>query len=105
VLAIAASGLLAFGNHGFAVLLAGRLLYGLAMASIMSPGSVWVQELSPSRSSAAIGARRATLALSAGFGLGPLVSGLIAELAPAPVIIPYLLHGALMAGGLVRVLP
>src|SRR6185369_7480146 len=42
-LAIGASALLAFGAHGFGVLLAGRLLYGLAMGSIMSPGSVWVQ--------------------------------------------------------------
>jgi MFS family permease len=105
LLAIAASGLLAFGSHGFAMLLAGRLLYGLAMGSIMSPGSVWVQELSPSQSSAAVGARRATLALSAGFGLGPLVSGLIAELAPAPMVLPYLLHGVLMAGALAGVLP
>jgi len=105
VLAIAASGLLAFGGHGFAVLLAGRLLYGLAMGSIMSPGSVWVQELAPAQSSAGVGARRATLALSAGFGLGPLVSGLIAELAPAPMIVPYLLHGALMAAALIGALP
>src|SRR5689334_12962552 len=31
ILALAASGLLAFGSHGFGVLLAGRLLFGLAM--------------------------------------------------------------------------
>jgi MFS family permease len=101
LMAIGASMVLAFGGHGFAVLLAGRLLYGLAMGSIMSPGSVWVQELS----SAQVGARRATLALSAGFGLGPLVSGLIAELAPAPMVVPYVLHGAAMAAALAGVLP
>jgi MFS family permease len=87
-LAIAASLVLAFGAHGFGVLLAGRLLYGLAMGSVMSPGSVWVQDLTSTEH----GARRATLALSAGFGLGPLVSGLIAELAPAPMVLPYVVH-------------
>lgn len=44
LLAIAASAVLAFGAHGFGVPLAGRLLYGLATGSVMSPGSVWVQE-------------------------------------------------------------
>jgi hypothetical protein len=100
-LAIGASATLAFGGHGFTVLLVGRLLFGLAMGSIMSPGSVWVQELS----SAAIGARRATLALSAGFGFGPLVSGVIAELAPAPMVLPYVAHGLAMALALIGVRP
>jgi len=97
VLAIAASAVLAFGSRGFGVLLAGRLLFGLAMGSVMSPGSVWIQELSP----AGLGPRRATLALSAGFGLGPLVSGVVAELAPAPMVLPYILHGVVMAAALV----
>ena len=91
--AIAASAVLAFGGHGFGVLLVGRLLYGLAMGSVMSPGSVWVQELS----NAAHGARRATLALSAGFGLGPLASALIVELGPAPMVLPYVAHVVVMA--------
>ncbi len=97
--ATAASALLAFGQRGFYVLLAGRLLYGLAMGCIMSPGSVWVQELS----SAELGPRRATLALSAGFGLGPLVSGALAEFAPAPLVLPYLAHIVVMALGLAAV--
>ncbi len=102
-LAIAASLVLAFGAHGFGVLLAGRLLYGLAMGSVMSPGSVWVQDLTSTEN----GARRATLALSAGFGLGPLVSGLIAELAPAPMVLPYVVHAgvALVALAGVRRVP
>ncbi len=101
LLAIAASAVLSFGEHGFRVLLAGRLLYGLATGSVMSPGSVWVQELS----SSATGARRATLALSAGFGLGPLVSGVIAEFAPAPMAWPYVLHALAMAAAFVVVRP
>src|ERR1051325_2407715 len=35
LLAIVSSALLAFGARGFGVLLAGRLLYGLAMGSVM----------------------------------------------------------------------
>jgi MFS family permease len=93
VCAIAASVLLGV-SHGFEMLLAGRLLYGLAMGAVMSPGSVWLQELS----SDGRGPRRATLALSAGFGLGPLVSGILAEFGPAPTLAPYLLHGAVMLG-------
>jgi len=100
-LAIAASAVLAFGERGFGVLLAGRLIYGLATGSVMSPGSVWVQELS----SPGTGARRATLALSAGFGLGPLVSGVIAEFAPAPMAWPYIVHAIAMAAALVQARP
>jgi len=93
LVAILGSSVLACGGRGFDVLLAGRLLYGLGMGSVMSPGSVWVQELS----SPAVGARRATLALSAGFGFGPLASGLLAELGPRPLITPFVVHGLVMA--------
>lgn len=93
VVAIVASLLLAFGSQGFGVLFAGRFLFGLAMGSVMSPGSVWITELS----SVEAGPRRATLALSAGFGLGPLFTGIIAELAPAPMVLPYVVHVAVMA--------
>lgn len=98
VVAIAASLLLAFGSHGFGVLLAGRFGYGLAMGSVMSPGSVWVTELSSTES----GPRRATLALSAGFGLGPLVTAVIADLAPLPMVLPYVVHVAVMTYALAR---
>ncbi|MDB4943803.1 MAG: major facilitator superfamily 1 [Labilithrix sp.] len=103
LLAIAASTVLMFGGHGFGVLLAGRLLYGLAMGSIMSPGSVWVQELS----TAGLGPRRATLSLSAGFGLGPLISGVLVETAPFPMVTPYVAHAVAMATAvwLVRPVP
>lgn len=87
-LCILASAVLAFGAAGFGILLGGRLLYGLGMGCVMGPGSVWVQELSPPE----LGPRRATFALSTGFGLGALVAGLSAELLPLPMILPYLLH-------------
>jgi len=96
VVALVASGVVAFGAPSFAGLMTGRLLYGLGMGSAMSPGSVWLQELSP----VGTGARRATLALSAGFGLGPLVAGVLAEFAPAPMVLPYLLHMVVMTAAL-----
>jgi MFS family permease len=98
-----ASGVLACGSRGFAVLLLGRFLFGLAMGSVMSPGSVWLQELSADDR----GPRRATLALSAGFGLGPLISGISAEFLALPMVLPYLVHMAVMCMALflVRVVP
>jgi MFS family permease len=101
VVAIAASCLLMFGGHGFGVLFAGRLVYGLAMGAMMSPGSVWVQELS----GPGTGPRRATLALSAGFGIGPLATGVLAEFAPAPAVLPFAAHAIVMAASLAAVRP
>jgi hypothetical protein len=57
----------------------------------MNPGSVWVLELSGDGASGS-GARRATIALSAGFGFGPLLSGALAQYAPAPTVLPYAAH-------------
>ena len=95
MLALVASCLLALGAESFTALLAGRVLYGLAAGAVMTAGAVWVSELS-----AEGGPRRATIALSAGFGLGPLVTGLVAELAPAPTRTPFLVHAVLLAGAL-----
>lgn len=96
LLALGASGVLALGAESFGALLAGRLLYGLAAGAVMTPGAVWVSELS-----AEGGPRRATIALSAGFGLGPLVTGLVAQFSPAPTRAPYLVHIALLSTALV----
>lgn len=86
--ALLASVILASSGGSFVGLAVGRFVYGLAAGAVMSPGSAWVLELSP----AGVGPRRATIAMSAGFGSGPLISGLLAELAPAPTVTPYLVH-------------
>lgn len=92
VAAVVASALLALGALGEGWLYAGRLVAGLAAGAVMGPGTAWVTELSdtPGR-----GARRATIALSGGFGLGPLVAGLAVTVLPAPKVTPYLIHLAL----------
>ena len=74
----------------------GRLLAGLASGAAFAAGSAWVRELSAPPfapgEAPGTGARRAATALSAGFGLGPLVAGLIAQWAPHPLVVGYLPH-------------
>jgi hypothetical protein len=56
---------------------------------VFGSATAWVQELSPDP---AVSARRAAIALSAGFGSGPAVASALAEWAPQPLIVPYLPH-------------
>ncbi|HEV7188626.1 MAG TPA: MFS transporter [Blastococcus sp.] len=74
----------------------GRLLAGLASGAAFAAGSAWVEELSaPSWDPGARpggGARRAAMSLTAGFGLGPVVAGLLAQWAPAPLVVAYVPH-------------
>lgn len=64
------------------------------MGMVMAAGASWIKEIAPVAPQ--ISARRATVALSAGFSLGPLASGLVAEFTPRPDVIPYLVHLALL---------
>lgn len=95
VLSVIATIVLIVGGHSLGVLLLGRLLAGIASGAAFAPGSAWIKELSAD-SPAGTGARRAALALSAGFGSGPLVAGVVAQWMPAPTLLPYLPHLALM---------
>ena len=77
-------------------LYAGRLLAGLASGAAFAAGSAWVEELSTARWDPAAregaGARRAAMSLTAGFCLGPVVAGLLAQWAPAPLVSAYVPH-------------
>lgn len=97
-----ASAVLAFGAHGPLPLYAGRLLTGVAVGIAMSVGSSWVKELSASSGDATAGARRASLWLTAGFGLGAGVAGALAQWGPWPMVLPYLVHIALTLPALAR---
>lgn len=82
--------------QGLPALYAGRFLAGLASGAAFAAGTAWVKELSgppwdPTAPDGA-GARRAAMALTAGFGLGPVVAGLVAQWAPAPLVSAYLPH-------------
>ncbi len=94
-LSLGASVVLGLGGDHLPLLFVGRLLYGIGCGAVMNPGAVWVLELSAD-APAGGGARRATIALSLGFGCGPLISGLLAQYAPYPVGLPYLVHVAVM---------
>jgi MFS family permease len=103
-LSLLASVMLVAGAHIVALLFAGRLMAGLSSGAVFAAGTAWLRETSlppvgtASRDRAV---RRAVIAMTAGFGLGPLVAGMLAQWAPAPTIAPYLPHIALMAGVLV----
>lgn len=73
----------------FLPLLIGRLCAGAAVGLAMSSGAAWIKELSTHLS---VGAKRSSIALSAGFASAPGVAGIAAEFLPWPTVVPYLLH-------------
>ncbi|MBO1754024.1 MFS transporter [Allobranchiibius sp. CTAmp26] len=97
LLAMVSSGVLLLGHWSEAALFVGRVLYGVATGAAMAPGTTWVKELSAD-AAPGTGARRAAMSLSAGFMGGPLASGLVAQWLPAPEVLAYAVHIALMAG-------
>ncbi|MEX0834777.1 MAG: MFS transporter [Nitriliruptor sp.] len=98
-----ASVVLLFASRSLVALLIGRLLQGAVSGVVFSVGSAWLGELV---GEAGVASRRAATALSLGFALGPLSCGLLAQWAPAPTVLPYLVHLTLLAlavAGLLRV--
>ena len=93
---------LAFAAAGGSVLLlfVARFLQGVVSGVVFSVGSAWVGELSLAAGEGA-GGRRAAVAMTAGFSLGPLMSGLLGQYGPAPTVLPYLVHALLALVGLV----
>ena len=100
VLAGMASLAFAAAGDSLTLLFAARFLQGVVSGVVFSVGSAWVGELSLASGEGA-GGRRSAFAMTAGFSLGPLTSGLLGEFGPAPTVLPYLLHTALVAVGLV----
>lgn len=85
-----ATALLAAGAEYDVLLQVGRFVAGAATGIALAPGTAWLMDLS--RASPGAGARRATVALSLGFGGGPFVVGLIGQWAPYPAVTPYAAH-------------
>jgi MFS family permease len=94
----------AFAGDSLTLLFTARFLQGVVSGVVFSVGSAWVGELSLASGEGA-GGRRAAVAMTAGFALGPLTSGLLGEFGPAPTVLPYLVHTALVAVGLALALP
>lgn len=99
LLSLGGSALLAIGVQQLALLLVGRALAGAGVGIAMSVGTSWMKELSSApfdpRATASAGARRPSLTLTLGFALGAGVTGALAQWAPLPTMLPYLVHGAL----------
>ncbi|HEX3589986.1 MAG TPA: MFS transporter [Pseudonocardiaceae bacterium] len=106
VASIIGSAVLAAGQVGGAGwIIAGRLLCGVGVGIAMAVGTAWVSELStpdfdPAAGSGA-GARRASIALTLGLGIGPGCAGLLAQWAPLPLVLPYVVQVALAIPALV----
>jgi MFS family permease len=93
VLSMVAAVVLVLGTHGPVWLFAGRLIMGVASGCGFSAGSAWIKELSAppfAQASPGAGARRTGVAMTIGFGLGPLMAGAAAQWAPLPAVLPYL---------------
>lgn len=105
-LSLAASLCLLPGAHIPAFLFAGRLLAGISSGAAFSAGTAWLREASLppfGDASPQVAGRRAAVAMTAGFALGPLSAGMIAQWAPAPAVVAYLPHIALMVAVLFAV--
>ncbi|MER7246753.1 MFS transporter [Kribbella sp. NPDC000426] len=88
-------------------LLIGRVLTGLAVGLMASTATAYLTDLyRVARPGAALGfpALVATVSNLGGLALGPLVAGVLAQWAPAPVHTGYIVFGALMVVLLVLVL-
>lgn len=93
VLAALGSLILAAGAHSAWMLGAGRVFSGLALGLAMAVGGSWIKELSsPPWDHGDAGARRAAMSLTAGFGLGAAVAGVLAQWGPAPTVLPYAIN-------------
>jgi MFS family permease len=103
-LSLAASLILVAGAQNAPLLFFGRLLAGLSNGAAFASGTAWLRECSrPPLGNAddQTAAKRAAVAMTNGFALGPLAAGLLGQWAGAPRVVPYLPHIALMAGVLV----
>ena len=107
VLAAVGSLILATGANSAVALGVGRVFSGLALGLAMAVGGSWIKELSSPPWGDGAGARRAAMSLTAGFGFGAGVAGVLAEWGPAPTVLPYAINVAmaLAAAVLLRAAP
>lgn len=102
LLVAAASDALFLLGDGLGMLLAGRVVSGISAGIFTGTATVAIIELAPEAWKT-----RATLAATAvnmgGLGLGPMTAGVFGAYLPAPLALPYGLHLALLAVGIVLV--
>jgi len=89
------SAVLAAGSGEPAILAAGRVCSGIALGLVMAVGTSWIKELSSDAPGS--GPRRASMSLTAGFGLGAGVAAALAQWGPWQAQLPYLVNIVLTA--------
>ncbi|OBI91854.1 MFS transporter [Mycobacterium sp. 1245805.9] len=89
VVSLVASAVLMAGSTWHGLLFPGRLLAGISSGLAFGTGAAWIKELSSAKAHHQGGARRATIAMTIGFGGGPLVAGLVAQQVSRPELWPY----------------
>ncbi|MCU1481507.1 MAG: putative arabinose efflux permease, family [Subtercola sp.] len=92
VLGVVGSIILALSGTSLAGLCVGRFVSGLSVAAGMVVGTSWIKELSVLGGASSAGARRASAALTIGFGGGAGIGGLLAQWAPLPTVLPYVVQ-------------
>ena len=100
VLSVAGTLLILASGSAFGGILAGRIVIGISAGAALAPATAWIKELSDAAGFGSSGARRAATALTGGFALGPLLSGIIVQWLPSPRPTAYLIHMALAGAGL-----
>ena len=95
LLSVLASVLYVWAQHSELLLYVVRLVQGAGAGATFSVGSAWLVECA-FRDGRRTGPRTAAVTMTAGFGIGPSMAGVIGEWGPWPLVLPYLLH----AGGL-----
>lgn len=83
-----------------AALFVGRVASGLSVGLVTGAATAWIAELHP-RGDRAAAALVAAVGNVLGIGLGPLLSGVIADVAPAPLRLPFVAFAMLVAGAVV----
>lgn len=108
VLGIAASLMLAVSFRSEVLMCTGRMLAGAGVGIGMAVGTSWLKELSMApfdkTADSTAGARRPSLILTLGFGLGAGASGVLAQWGPWPTATPYALHVILSLAALAALL-
>lgn len=94
--------LFVIGAANLSILFLARLLLGAVSGIAFVVASAWMQELAEA-GNRLWAARLTGMMMYLGFGTGPLVAGVLGEWGPWPLASPYLVHIALIAGGLAAV--
>ena len=100
VCAVGTSLFFILGADNELLLFVARFFQGAAAGAVFSVGSAWLVETALRRGNFS-GPRMAAVAMTGGFAIGPVFSGLIGEWGPLPLVLPYLIHAVILIAALV----